>query len=56
MNSLVQGDPVRHRTNGWTGTVVETPSKLASRSWVNRNSPSDPYPELVPLEDLEAAE
>ncbi|MFB7473475.1 hypothetical protein [Kitasatospora sp. NPDC056184] len=55
MNSVIQGDPVRHRTEGWTGTVAETPSKLANHAWVNRTS-SDPYPELVLLEDLELAD
>ncbi|GAA1403162.1 hypothetical protein GCM10009639_47480 [Kitasatospora putterlickiae] len=56
MKSLVQGDPVRHRRDGWTGTVAETPSRHTNHAWVNRNSSSDPYPELVLLEDLEAAE
>ncbi|MFB8168977.1 hypothetical protein ACFC60_13615 [Kitasatospora purpeofusca] len=56
MNSVIEGDPVRHRTDCWTGTVAETPSRLADHAWVNRNSSSDPYPELVLLEDLEAAD
>ncbi|WP_380283656.1 hypothetical protein [Kitasatospora purpeofusca] len=56
MNSVIQGDPVRHRTAGWTGTVAETPSKLANHAWVNPDSSSDPYPQMVLLTDLEPAE
>ncbi|MEV7931135.1 hypothetical protein [Kitasatospora sp. NPDC088779] len=54
--SVIQGDPVRHRTDGWTGTVAETPSRLANHAWVNRNRSSDPHPEMVPLADLEPAD
>lgn len=32
MNSVIQGDPVRHRTDGWTGIVAETPSRLANHA------------------------
>ncbi|MFJ2809118.1 hypothetical protein [Kitasatospora sp. NPDC087271] len=53
---VIQGDPVRHRKDGWTGTVAETPSMLANHAWVNRDSSSDPYPEMVLLVDLEAAD
>ncbi|MFE2725571.1 hypothetical protein [Kitasatospora sp. NPDC059327] len=56
MNSVIQGGPVRHRTDGWTGTVAETPSKLANHAWVSRDSSSDTYPEMVLLPDLEPAE
>ncbi|WP_405003004.1 hypothetical protein OHV13_00230 [Kitasatospora purpeofusca] len=56
MNSAIEGDPVRHRTDDWTGTVAETPSRLANHAWVNRNSSSDPCPKLVLLEDLGAAD
>ncbi|MER7705432.1 hypothetical protein ABTX81_21385 [Kitasatospora sp. NPDC097605] len=53
---MIEGDPVRHRTDGWTGIVAETPSKLASHAWVNPDGSSDPYPQMVPLADLESAE
>ncbi|MFJ7279778.1 hypothetical protein [Kitasatospora sp. NPDC098663] len=56
MNSVIQGDPVRHRTDGWTGTVAETPSPLANYAWVNRDSSADTYPDMVLLADLEPAE
>ncbi|WP_282203496.1 hypothetical protein [Kitasatospora fiedleri] len=53
MNSVIQGDPVRHRTDRWTGIVAETPSALANHAWVNLDSSSDPYPQMVLLTDLE---
>ncbi|MFJ7909054.1 hypothetical protein [Kitasatospora sp. NPDC096204] len=56
MNRVIEGAPVRHLTDGWTGTVAETPSPLANHAWVNRDSSADPYPEMVLLEDLEAAD
>ncbi len=56
MNSVIQGDPVRHRTDRWTGIVAETPSPLANHAWVNPDSSSDPYPQMVLLTDLEPAE
>ncbi|WP_316528131.1 hypothetical protein [Kitasatospora brasiliensis] len=56
MSRVIQGDPVRHRTDGWTGTVTQTPSKLSHHAWVARDSSADPYPELVPLTDLEPAD
>ncbi|MER7848933.1 hypothetical protein ABTZ03_33905 [Kitasatospora sp. NPDC096077] len=56
MNNVIEGDPVRHRTDGWTGVVAETPSRLANHAWVNRDSSGDPYPELVLLTELEVAD
>ncbi|WP_158516384.1 hypothetical protein [Kitasatospora sp. MBT66] len=56
MTKVIEGDPVRHRTDGWTGTVAETPSGLANHAWVNRDSSGDTYPEMVLLTDLESAE
>ncbi|MFC8717579.1 hypothetical protein [Kitasatospora sp. NPDC057198] len=53
--SLAQGDPVRHRTGGWTGIISPTPSNLSGRVWVDRDSSAAEYPELVPLTDLEEA-
>ncbi|MFB7945415.1 hypothetical protein ACFC6L_10875 [Kitasatospora phosalacinea] len=55
MSSLVQGDPVRHRTAGWTGIVSPTPSNFTGRVWVDRDSSAAEYPELVLLTDLEEA-
>ncbi|MFF4815055.1 hypothetical protein ACFY2K_10760 [Kitasatospora sp. NPDC001309] len=54
--NVIQGDPVRHRKAGWTGTVTETPSKLANHAWVTKDSASDSYPEMVLLEELESAD
>ncbi|MFD4397825.1 hypothetical protein [Kitasatospora sp. NPDC058478] len=54
--SVIQGDPVRHRADSWTGTVAETPSRLATHAWVNRDSSADPYPEFVLLSELEPAD
>ncbi|MFF0393255.1 hypothetical protein ACFYS8_31840 [Kitasatospora sp. NPDC004615] len=53
---VVEGDPVRHCEDGWTGTVAETPGEHANHAWVNRDSSRDGYPELVLLTELESAE